>query len=202
MGKKIIINESKLGLLKESEEIKTTQYSFMTASKEFIIDLLGNPNIENNDFFSKRGISKNKLISMMIKMEILYVEKKKVNDDGTISVKYSTGSNLKQKLRKLYIKLFEQNTKINEEDGAGGIGGGESMGGDVMGGSTTTFTSSGAYTSPLFGTPIKKKMPIEITETSLGTVGDISYDAPAFGDDETLNHDNLVAKSIEDDKSN
>lgn len=194
MGKKLILKENILKLIKESEEVKTTRYSFMTGAKEFIKKIMDDPGCENTEFFKVRGISKNKLISLMISKEILFADKKKMTDNGTFSVKYGTGDNLKQKLRKLYIKLFEKDKPLTEDEGGMGA-----IGDGGLGGSTTS-ASSGAYEAPLFGQPIKKKMPNELLETSLGDVGDISYDAPITGDDETLNHKNLVDRSIEDGK--
>ena len=71
------------------------------------------------------------------------------------------------------------------EDGEGGACGG-----------ATSAASSGQFTQP-FGNVQRRKMPVEIDETTATTnVGDYEYDVPAFGDEETLARKNGVGGSI------
>lgn len=86
--------------------------------------------------------------------------------------------------------------RINE-DGEGGAVGGGTMDG-VAG--ATNAQSSGQFTTPLFGKPMKRKS-LYLTQeqidyikeaTATSNAGNYQYDVPFAGDDETLNHKDIL----------
>lgn len=87
-----------------------------------------------------------------------------------------------RKLKKLFIRLFEDNSSMTDtitEDGEG---------------STTCDASSGQFSQPLF--PLQRGKMYSVKEdTTCNTVGDYQYDVPFSGDDETLKRNNGVGGS-------
>lgn len=86
--------------------------------------------------------------------------------------------------------------RINEEGEGGSVGGGTMDG--VAG--ATNAQSSGQFTTPLFGKPIKRKS-LYLTQeqidyikeaTATSNAGNYQYDVPFASDDETLNHKNIL----------
>lgn len=209
---KLLISESNLNKL-EGAFMKPDRYTFMNACREFMKSMLSDPSSnEIPDLFSKIGMTKGELLKHLTKPYILCVDKQQVNDDGTANIKFSVGDNVKQKLRKLYIKMFEKNApieNINEEGCCGACGEGCNC---VDGGNTAA--NSGSYEAPLqLGKKkkdeiIRKPLPGDALSEAMaaGAVADgggsfmsnASYDAPAFLDDETADHRNLVKRSRSD----
>ena len=111
---KIIINESKLPLLKESQE-EVTFYKFFTESKNFIKELLINPlHPKIPDFFKNHGISKSILINRMLDKDII-TKKESINEpydaDGNKKsmhyLEYKVPKkDFERKMRRLYSYFF------------------------------------------------------------------------------------------------
>ena len=111
---KIIINENKLPLLKESQE-EVTFYKFFNESKNFIKELLINPlHPKISDFFKKHGISKSILINRMLDKDII-TKKETINepydaDGNKKSMHYLEyrvpKKDFDRKMRRLYSYFF------------------------------------------------------------------------------------------------
>ena len=106
------------------------------------------------------------------------------------------------------IRPVVPTTSLNE-DGEGGAVGGGAM--DGIAGATST-SSSGQYTVPVFGKPIKRKS-LYLTQeqvdyikeaTATSNVGNYQYDVPMGSDNdfykETLDHKDIMKKSFEENK--
>jgi len=122
---KIYLDESKLILIKESEEEEVTFYKFFTEVKNFIKDLLDDPiGAKPSGFFKAHGISKSILLNKMLDRDI--VSKKENIDepndaDGNMKsmhhLQYRVPrKNFEQKIKRLYSYFFEngKGKKINE----------------------------------------------------------------------------------------
>lgn len=143
-SKNVIIKEYALNDLKKIYD-KPTYFSFKTSIKEFLKDLLHNPvNAKPNSNLLAKNLSRGKLISILVKSEILYKDEKIIdkneNDEfiePKMSIKFIVNTqNFDRKLKKIYIKLFEKNIpkKISEEEGGG----------------ANNCSSSGQFSQPLF----------------------------------------------------
>ena len=106
------------------------------------------------------------------------------------------------------IRPVVPTTSLNE-DGEGGAVGGGAM--DGIAGATST-SSSGQYTVPVFGKPIKRKS-LYLTQeqvdyikeaTATSNVGNYQYDVPMGSDNdfykETLDHKDIMKKSFKENK--
>ena len=105
---------------------------------------------------------------------------------ATMKVRYAVPKkNFNRNLKRLYIRLFEQNLPINEEEGG------------AMGGATSA-DSSGQFSQPLFSKPVKQKPYTEVMDeaSTTQTVGNYQYDVPFAGDEETLSRHNGVGGSV------
>ncbi len=115
---KIIINEDKLLLIKESEnKEEVTFYRFFTDVKNFLKKLLDDPiGAKPGDMFKDNGISRNDLLNKMLERGII---KKKENidepndADGNIkSMHYLSYSvpkkDFEHKIKRLYDYFFEK----------------------------------------------------------------------------------------------
>lgn len=121
--KKVIIKESALLLLKESQE-EVTFYKFFNEAKAFLKELLNNPLHPNiPDFFKTHGISKSVLINRMLDRDII-TKKESINEpydaDGNKKsmhyLEYKVPKkDFERKLRRLYTYFFENN-KNNDEN--------------------------------------------------------------------------------------
>lgn len=120
--KKVIIDESKLLLIKENEEKEeVTFYEFFTAVKNYLKKLLDDPiGAEPSDLFKNNDISKSELLNKMLDRGII---KKKENidepndADGKMkSMHYLSYSipkkDFEHKIKRLYDYFFD--SKINE----------------------------------------------------------------------------------------
>lgn len=188
-GRVIMIDESVM--MEIADDNNVTQYKFNSNIKHFLHDLLVNPSGAKVPFiFKSYGIDRNRLIYHLKKFGLLKkVERISDKDsDGnfkkaTMMVKYQVPKkDFNRKLKKLYIRLFEDNS-IKQgsitEDGEG---------------ATTCDASSGQFSQPLF--PLQRgKMYHMDEETTCDTVGDYQYDVPFGGDDETLKRNNGVGGS-------
>jgi hypothetical protein len=116
--KKIIINESSLQLLKESqEEEEVTFYKFFVELKEFIKNLLINPfYAKPSDFFKNNGISRSVLLNRMLDRDII-TKKETINEPydsngekiSKHTLSYSVPKkNFERKIRRLYTLFFEK----------------------------------------------------------------------------------------------
>ena len=204
-----------------------TRHAFISHMEDYIKKLLKDPlHTDTDEFLKYHKIDGPKAISILTKKinpddenSAMLIKRTKIKDNGydedgkrkpdTFVVSYKpTEKNLQRKLRNLYISLYESNiiegTILNEE--------GECMG-------ATNAASSGQYTTPLFGKPIKRTMHITseqeeyikkvlqeevVTNTQFG---DFGYDAP-FGDGkknknnkffaDANDHKNIMKKSWTD----
>ena len=76
---------------------------------------------------------------------------------ATMKVRYAVPKkNFNRNLKRLYIRLFEQNLPINEEEGG------------AMGGATSA-DSSGQFSQPLFSKPVKQKPYTEVMDEASTT---------------------------------
>ena len=191
----IIISEKLLNKL--SGKLVMSDYVFESNIRQFLADLYNDPsNAQPSDVLKMYGFTRNELIRYLVKYDII-TKKQKVSfkdENGnfktpTMKVRYGIKGDkegdfevkkrhFQLKIRKLYIDLFEKNVpqKVNEDEGGGFISGG----GD----------GAGQYTTPIFGQPVKQKGYLEKTEeieeaTTTSSVGNYTYDMPAFSDKET-----------------
>lgn len=126
MKKVIYISESKLPILKESEN-EVTFYSFFTNIKDFIQELLVDPiNAKPNDFLKSHGFNKSGLIKKLMDRDIINrkenikeVPNGMVEDgkqESMYSVQYKVPKkNFERKIHRLYSRLFEANVFNNQE---------------------------------------------------------------------------------------
>lgn len=199
-GKTFVINEDVMDYLKKTAEM--TEYKFMSNIKRFLHDLLVSPNTADvSDSFRLNNISKEELLRKLLSNGIIRREERIEDTDGEgnivkshMMIKYVVPKkHFERNLRKLYIKLFEKNLpeQCLTEDGEGGC---EAMG------ATTCDASSGEYTAPVFG--LQRRTFANVNEeeldetTTCGGVGSFAYDAPAFGDKESLKRHNGVGGSV------
>ena len=196
---KPVVNESRIIIISEqvmneiSEKVHMNDEIFENNIRQFIFDLKNDPiNAQPSDMLRLRGLDRNKLIAYLRKYDIITKNETVSNKDEngnfkkpTMKVSYGEKndpnetdfkvrkSKFKLKVKQLYIDLFEKNVpeKMNEEAYAGGIEGG----GDV-----------GTFTQPVF--PMyRQKSNYDVDESTTTTsVGDYTYDVPAFGDDESF----------------
>ena len=194
------------------EEI--TRQGFIGHMKKYIKELLSDPaSAKVDEYLEKYGITSEKALKELLdNCIIIRSEKIKDGHNGkdVFTVKYKVpNADFKKKMRNLYIKLFENHMvdddKLIKEDGEGAMGGGATSCADVTGGENNQIQV------PVFGMvskkpkqECKKNRSIIITEkqrkyieeaTATSTVGDYTYDAPAFVDAETADHKNIMRKS-------
>lgn len=117
----VYINESKLPLLRESNE-EVTFYEFFTKTKNFIKDLLSDPiNAKPDNMFKAHGISRSTLLNKLLDRGIVIKKEdiKEPNDaDGKMKsmhyIQYKVPKkNFEQKIKRLY-QYFYDNFKKNE----------------------------------------------------------------------------------------
>lgn len=163
-----------------------TRYGFISHMEDYIKKLLTNPlKADTDDFLKYHGIDGPKAIEILTKKidqndDESYIVKKTVSikDNGydengkrnkdTFTIKYLLPrKDYTKKMRNLYISLFESNivegNNLNEYDGGG----------------ATSSDSSGQYTTPLFGKPIKRKL--YLTKEQLSKIKDIIKEDDAQG---------------------
>lgn len=182
-GRVIIISEDVANDLKS--DLQMTEYKFNNAIKRFLHNLLVDPiNAELPMVLSYNGLNRYSLLQQLKSIGLIQ-KKERISDKdengddktATMQVKYAVPKkNFDRKLRNLYIKLFERNVpekNINEE-------------GAVAAG-TTNASSSGQFSQPIFGPPVRRSMPYETNEdTTTHSVGNYQYDVPFGGDEESL----------------
>ena len=182
-----------------------TRYAFISHMEDYMKKLLTDPlKADTDEFLKGHGIEGPVALKMLLKKtdpndesSAVIIKSAKIKDNGTdengkrvpdsFTIKYKIPrKDYTKKMRNLYISLFESNIvegcPINEE--------GECMG------ATTCDASSGQFTQPLLGKPIKRKT-IYITEdqavaikqyleendgaAATSTVGDYEITAPMGG---------------------
>ena len=190
-GRIIVIDESVVELLKN--DCKMTEFRFNSNVTKFLHDLLVDPiNADTNDLMKANGLDRNTLLKYL-RDSGLVTSKQHINDkdengnpkQATMKVRYAVPKkNFRRKLKRLYIRLFEENLPINEEDGGGGF---ISGGGDA-----------GQFSQPLFSKPVKQKGYTEVMDeaSTTQTVGNYQYDVPFAGDEETLARHNGEGGSV------
>lgn len=198
---KPVVKESRTIIISErvmneiSERVHMNDEIFENNIRQFIFDLKNDPiNAQPSDMLRLRGLNRNDLVAYLIKYGIITKNETVSNKDEngnfkkpTMKVSYGEKNDplitdfkvkkakFKLKVKQLYIDLFEKNVheSINEEAGVGGIEGGGDM---------------GTFVQPVF--PMyrqKSNYNKELDETTTASsVGDFTYDAPAFGDDESF----------------
>lgn len=185
----VIISESVMTEIADDNNM--TEYKFNSNIKHFLHDLLVNPSGAKVPFiFKVHGINRNRLIYFLKKFGMLKKSERISDKDSeghskkaTMLVKYQVPKkDFNRKLKKLYIRLFEDNSANTgniTEDGEG---------------STTCDASSGQFSQPLF--PLQRGKMYQVSEeTDCDSVGDYQYDVPFGGDDETLKRNNGVGGS-------
>lgn len=196
-GRVIIIDETTAALI--CEEYQMTEYRFYNSIKAFLHDLLVDPvNAQPNDALKLSGLTRYKLLRFLTYYGIVQ-KNEKLNDtdengdpkDVTMSVSYRVPKKgFDYKLKRLFIKLFEKNlppkgtddNEIVNEDG------------ELTGGATGS-DASGQYVQPIFG--VQRRDIYNVKEaTTTSTVGDYTYDAPCFSDEETRKRKNGVGGSV------
>lgn len=112
---RIYISESKLHLLKESND-EVTFYSFFTNVKNFIQELLVDPiNAKPNDFLRAHGFNRSGLVKKLVdrgiitkKEDIKEVSEEGDNKQSKYSVQFKVPKkNFEKKMHRLYSRLFE-----------------------------------------------------------------------------------------------
>ena len=188
----IVIDESVLDEIKSDYEM--TEFRFNSNVKKFLHDLLVDPiNADTSDLMKAHNLDRNTLLKHLRDCGMV-TSKQHINDkdenggpkSATMKVRYAVPKkNFNRNLKRLFIKLFEQNLPINEEDGG------------AMGGATSA-DSSGQFSQPLFGKPYRQKSYNDVMDESstTQTVGDYQYDVPFAGDEETLSRHNGVGGSV------
>lgn len=153
----IIINEEVAQNL--IDDLTMTEYKFNSNIKQFLHDLLVDPvNAQPSDLLQCNGLDRIGLIQKLIDLAIIEkIEKIKDKDENnnpitaTMIVKFNVPKQrFKQKLKNLFIELFESN--LNECDG-GGATGGDAGGSSGGGEGTSTFTLGGDGQYPYYDTP-------------------------------------------------
>lgn len=197
---------------KLQEENKMTEHKFNSNLRFFLRDLLVDPvNSQLPTEFVQRGYTRSRFIQILLNNGILE-KKERISDtdengepkkatmmisykipkdeekSGTNNLYKVPADNLKRKIKKLYIKMFERNVptplkkKVNEE-GEGGM---------AMSGGATTADASGQYAAPLSGIQRRKIATVEATTTSTN----YQYTTPFPGDDATLARHNGEGGSV------
>lgn len=188
-GRTIMIDEAVM--MEIADDTNMTEYKFNSNIKHFLHDLLVNPSDAKIPFIFKiNGVNRNRMIYFLKKFGLLKkIERISDKDNegkpkkATMMVKYQVPKkDFDRKLKKLFIRLFEDNcSAVNNitEDGEG---------------ATTCDASSGQFSQPLF--PLQRgKMYHMDEDTTCDSVGDYQYDVPFAGDDETLKRNNGVGGS-------
>jgi hypothetical protein len=191
-GRIIVIDESVLSEI--NDKVTMTEEKFFNGLKRFLRLLLSDPvNADTSDRFKANGLDRNTLVKMLIDNGIVS-KKQRINDrdengdfkTATMKTKYVVPKKgFDRKIKRLYIKLFEKNLPINEEDGGAAMGG------------ATSAESSGQYSAnafPLMRRTMYSKNMDESTDTQ--SVGDYQYTVPFPGDKETLARKNGKGGSV------
>ena len=95
---------------------EVTFYQFEGELQEFLKSLMEHPvNCKVSEFWKSRGFSKNKMIEYLIKIGILEKDEK-VNTDNIdgpqLEISYKIlKTNFDRKIKRMFIKLFEGETK-------------------------------------------------------------------------------------------
>lgn len=160
----IKIDEQMARMIKE--EVEVTEYKFIFNVKNFLAELLDDPvNAQPSFFLKQNGFDRNRLIRDLLSKGILEKNNRISDKDeegnyktAVMKVRYKVPKeNIKYKLKKYYIENFENDNLVSdsllldkdkhmiEEEG------------EAMAGATTCGDSSGQYTQPLFGKPIKRR---------------------------------------------
>lgn len=221
-----------------SKHNEMTRYAFISHMEDYMKKLLTDPlHADTDEFLKGHDIDGPKALKILLKRtdpedenSAIITRTEKIRDNGsdengkrlkdTFTVKYRIPrKDYTKKMRNLYISLFEGNIidgcPINEEGEGGAV--------SDCAGATSCDSSSGQYTVPLLGKPIKRKK-VYFTEaqcdylrgvikendgaTATSTVGDYQFDVPMGGkpnkgsnDDfykEANDHKNIMAKSWKD----
>ena len=156
--KRIIINESKLPLIREMQG-EVTFKRFSDEVKDFISGLLDSPteDKELSKFFPAHGIDRKGLLGKLLDRCIVKKKetfKEEPDENGKKRsmhyIKYTVPrKDFERKMDRLFKELFE--CKVNECDCGGAMGGGVSAGATNAAGVDQTGMGSGQYTMPLFG---------------------------------------------------
>lgn len=191
-GRIIVIDESVLEEIRDDYEM--TEHRFNTNVKRFLHDLLVDPiNADTSELMKAHNLDRNTLIKHLRDCGML-TSKQHINDKdengnpktATMKVKYAVPKrNFDRKLKRLYIRLFDENLPINEEDGG------------AMGGATSA-DSSGQFSTKLFTGTVRQKPYTEVMDeaSTTQTVGNYQYDVPFAGDEETLARHNGEGGSV------
>lgn len=165
----------------------TTFYAFMSNVRHFLSSLINDPiNTKIPEYLKERGMSKPKLINILLKRDVIRRHEKiddKDKENGNVNyiVKYNVvRKQFERKLKRIYNKYFEtKKSSLNDVEEA-----------------TSCGASSGAFVQPLFSKPItrnitnesmKKNKRIYITEKQLdflkealatSNAGNFQYDVP------------------------
>jgi hypothetical protein len=203
--KTIIVNEAQMEALRKNMNMvneEVTLFSFMSHIKAYLKQLLNDPIYAKPDaFLLSNGLDGERVLSLLMDNGII-IRDEKIDSSGNkdqfvISYKIPR-QNFERKIKRLYTKLFEQNTReLNEE----------------VGGGATSADASGAYEQPLFGKPLRRKT-IYVTQEQYDRLeklkeavemdtafGDFGYDAPPFNDkknDPAYDHSDLIKNSVGD----
>ena len=191
------VKESRIIVISEetareiNEKYRMSEEKFFNGVKKFLSCLLSDPvNADTSERFKANGLERNKLISIL-KEEGILSKKQRINDKdengdfkpATMRVKYMVSKKgFDRKLKRLYIKLFEENKPLNEDEGCPA--------------GATSAESSGQFitnTFPIMRRSIYKE---DLEETDTSNAGDYQYTVPFPGDKETLARKNGVGGSV------
>lgn len=130
--------------------METTFYAFLSNIRHFLSSLIKEPlNTKVSDYLSELGFSKQKLINVLLKRDVIRRHEKiddKDKENGNINyvVKYNVvRKQFERKIKRIYNKYVEGKKKVSD--------------GEVEE-CTTCGASSGAYVQPLFSKPIRREM--------------------------------------------
>lgn len=126
--------------------METTFYAFRSNVRSFLSSLLKDPiNAKVSDFLKERGFTKQKLINILLKRDVLRRREKiddKDKENGNINyvVKFNVvRDNFERKLKRIYNKYFEKNEEREIDE------------------ATACGAASGAYVAPM-GPVIRKEI--------------------------------------------
>ena len=191
------VKENKIIVISEetareiNEKYRMSEDKFFNGVKKFLSCLLSDPvNADTSERFKSNGLDRNKLISIL-KEEGILSKKQRISDKdengdfkpATMRVKYMVAKKgFDRKLKRLYIKLFEENKPINEDEGCPA--------------GATNAESSGQFITNTFPIVRRGIYKNDLEETDTSSVGDYINDAPVFGDKESLARKNGFDGSI------
>lgn len=196
-----------------------TRGAFVSYMRDYVKQLLSDPTTAKvDDFLLQHNITNKDALELLLNkpdpnddFSAVLLKVSKIKDNGyddngkhlpdSFSVTYkSPRKNFLRKIKKIYNTLYENAHIVNDKIGVEKLMNEEGEGG--MSGGATSSDSSGQYTTPLFGKPIKRTIyvtqeQIDLLKEALTTNDGYTYDVPLSVDknDPTMDHSDIMKKS-------